>query len=157
VLLRQSLHPVASSCSGVRPLRDACVATGMNIGSWTGPCGSVSIEARALVVCKFGLVEGFLDRYRKAYRTLGYKIKGKSGWHSFRSHGGVGFGYVGERLGGDEWRRVVGLLDRFRRFSANWWRLGAMEFRLACNHPWYIESKPPRRAAQRLFKGYEST
>ena len=35
---------------GVSPLSEAWVATGMNIGSDTGPCGSVRIEARAFVV-----------------------------------------------------------------------------------------------------------
>ena len=35
---------------GVSPLSEAWVATGMNIGSGTGPWGSVRIEARAFVV-----------------------------------------------------------------------------------------------------------
>ena len=32
------------------PLREACVATGMKIGSGTGPCGNFKSEARAFVV-----------------------------------------------------------------------------------------------------------
>ena len=50
VLLRQRLHPVRASCWGVRPLSEAWVATGMNMGSITGPWGRVRTEARALVV-----------------------------------------------------------------------------------------------------------
>jgi hypothetical protein len=51
VLLRHSRQPVASSCSGVRPLRLPCVATGMKMGSGTAPCGRCSVEARAFVFC----------------------------------------------------------------------------------------------------------
>lgn len=39
-----------SSCSGVRPLSDAWVATGMNMGRLTVPWGKVKMEARARVV-----------------------------------------------------------------------------------------------------------
>ena len=39
VLFKHSRQLVSSSCLGVRPLREPCVATGMNRGSWTGPCG----------------------------------------------------------------------------------------------------------------------
>lgn len=53
MLLRHSLQLVSSNCSGVRPLSEAWVATGMKMGSSTGPCGRVSVDARALVVCNF--------------------------------------------------------------------------------------------------------
>ena len=51
VLFKHSLHPVSSSCFGVKPLSEACVATGMKMGSGTGPCGRCSVAARARVVC----------------------------------------------------------------------------------------------------------
>ena len=49
-MFRHSLQFVSSSCSGVRPFKLACVATGMNIGRFTGPWGRVKIDARAFVV-----------------------------------------------------------------------------------------------------------
>jgi hypothetical protein len=49
-LFKHNLHPVLSSCFGVKPLRLACVATGMKIGSWMGPWGRWRVEALALVV-----------------------------------------------------------------------------------------------------------
>jgi hypothetical protein len=42
---------VASNCFGVKPLREACVATGMNMGRLTGPWGRTRTAARARVVC----------------------------------------------------------------------------------------------------------
>lgn len=51
VLFKQSRQLVSSSCFGVRPFSEACVATGMNMGNWTGPCGRCSVAARARVVC----------------------------------------------------------------------------------------------------------
>lgn len=50
VLLRHRRQPVCSSCSGVMPLSEACVATGMKMGRLTGPWGRVRTEARARVV-----------------------------------------------------------------------------------------------------------
>lgn len=44
------MHPVSRSWSYVKPLRDACVATGMKIGSGTSPWGNFRVLARALVV-----------------------------------------------------------------------------------------------------------
>lgn len=37
VLFRHNLQLVSSSCFGVNPFKEACVATGMNMGSWTWP------------------------------------------------------------------------------------------------------------------------
>jgi hypothetical protein len=51
VLLRHSRQPWSSSWSGVRPLSEACVATGMKMGRGTGPWGRWSVAARALVTC----------------------------------------------------------------------------------------------------------
>lgn len=56
MLFKHRRHPVSSSCSGVRPLSEAWVATGIKSGSWTGPCGSVRVAARAFVVCDEELV-----------------------------------------------------------------------------------------------------
>lgn len=50
MLFRHNRQPVSSSCCGVIPFRDACVATGMKSGSWTWPWGRVRFAARALVV-----------------------------------------------------------------------------------------------------------
>lgn len=50
MLFRQRRQEVEESWVGVRPLREACVATGMKIGSWTGPWGRVRRNARARVV-----------------------------------------------------------------------------------------------------------
>lgn len=50
MLFKHSMQPVSSSCSGVSPLSDACVATGMNMGSSTGPWGRIRVEALALLV-----------------------------------------------------------------------------------------------------------
>lgn len=52
VLFKQSIQPVSRSWSYVRPLRAACVATGMKIGRGTSPWGSFRVLARALVVWK---------------------------------------------------------------------------------------------------------
>ena len=49
-MFRQRRQEVEESWVGVRPFRDAWVATGMKIGSWTGPWGRVRREARAFVV-----------------------------------------------------------------------------------------------------------
>lgn len=46
---------MSSSCSGVKPFREAWVATGMKRGSWTGPCGRFKVAARALVVYEYEL------------------------------------------------------------------------------------------------------
>ena len=50
VLFKHNRQLVSSSCSGVRPFKDACVATGMNIGRSTDPCGKCIVDALALLV-----------------------------------------------------------------------------------------------------------
>ena len=47
----------------MRPFNDACVATGINIGSGTAPWGSVRREALALVVYKSSAMIKASQRY----------------------------------------------------------------------------------------------
>jgi hypothetical protein len=49
VLFKHKRQPWSASWSGVRPFRDACVATGMKMGRGTGPWGRCSVAARAFV------------------------------------------------------------------------------------------------------------
>lgn len=52
------MHPVSFNWSYVKPFRDACVATGMNMGSGTSPCGRWSMPARAFDLYFVTLVVG---------------------------------------------------------------------------------------------------
>lgn len=79
VLLRHNRQPVSSNCSGVRPLRDAWVATGIKVGRSTGPWGSRSVDALALVVCGICQKSGWSTGRRRA-------AEGNGGWGGKASH-----------------------------------------------------------------------
>ena len=60
----------------MRPFNDACVATGMNIGSVTGPWGSVKREALALVVYRcLELIYGIEERPLTEHLATISKVK----------------------------------------------------------------------------------
>lgn len=84
------MHPVSRNWSYVRPLRDACVATGMKIGRETSPWGNRRVLARALVVYECNnqtsqvyAIGGLGLGGVLSYRTFSVTIKGQCGGHGF--------------------------------------------------------------------------
>jgi hypothetical protein len=90
VLLRQRRQPWSASWSGVRPLSDACVATGMKMGRGTGPWGRCSVAARAFVTWRrqTGAWPGG-NGALPTYRTFAQQLKRERRRHRNRRHGGL--------------------------------------------------------------------